>query len=287
VEEIWARRKVGYLLDQIRANGEKPELKNEVIALAKKYGITTPYTSWLIVPDGPTPVVTHGRKPQPKPGEPQVGAGGFNGGAGGVPAAGLLPKDGKSDKTKSVASYAQDVNGAPGGQTAGRGGFEGSKYAKVPMETPADDAETKSLQQTREKLDAYRQAKDALAKRKQNEVQAGKLGVDLAVQMNNLRNQSQMEFTALRQVSGRNCLEVGGVWIDEGFTPKTSYVTVKAQSDAYFRILELQPKVKDVFRLGNYLVWMTPSGTALIVDAGEGKEKLSDEEINKLFVAKK
>ncbi|HEX5271243.1 MAG TPA: VIT and VWA domain-containing protein, partial [Gemmataceae bacterium] len=47
VEEIWARRKVGYLLDQIRANGEKPELKSEVIALAKKYGITTPYTSWL------------------------------------------------------------------------------------------------------------------------------------------------------------------------------------------------------------------------------------------------
>ena len=40
VEEIWARRKVGYLLDQIRANGEKKELKDEVIVLAKKYGIT-------------------------------------------------------------------------------------------------------------------------------------------------------------------------------------------------------------------------------------------------------
>ena len=29
------------------------ELVDEVVALAKKYGITTPYTSWLIVPDGP------------------------------------------------------------------------------------------------------------------------------------------------------------------------------------------------------------------------------------------
>ena len=45
VEEMWARRKVGYLLDQIRANGEKKELVDEVVALAKKYGITTPYTS--------------------------------------------------------------------------------------------------------------------------------------------------------------------------------------------------------------------------------------------------
>src|SRR5262249_50278179 len=30
VEQLWARRKVGYLLDQIRANGEKKELVDEV-----------------------------------------------------------------------------------------------------------------------------------------------------------------------------------------------------------------------------------------------------------------
>ena len=57
VEHLWARRKVGYMLDQIRANGEKKELVDEVVALAKRYGITTPYTSYLIVPDAPMPVV--------------------------------------------------------------------------------------------------------------------------------------------------------------------------------------------------------------------------------------
>ena len=56
VEQLWARRKVGFMLDQIRANGEKQELVNEVTALAKKYGITTPYTSYLIVPDAAVPV---------------------------------------------------------------------------------------------------------------------------------------------------------------------------------------------------------------------------------------
>src|SRR5262249_13202413 len=50
VEAIWARRKVGYLLDQVRLNGEKKELVDEIVTLAKKYGITTPYTSYLIVP---------------------------------------------------------------------------------------------------------------------------------------------------------------------------------------------------------------------------------------------
>ncbi len=57
VVDLWARRKVGYLLEQIRSNGEKKELVEEVVALAKKHGITTPYTSYLLVPDNAsTPV---------------------------------------------------------------------------------------------------------------------------------------------------------------------------------------------------------------------------------------
>jgi Ca-activated chloride channel family protein len=48
---IWASRKVGYLLDQIRLHGEDRELKEEVIELAKKFGIVTPYTSYLVTED--------------------------------------------------------------------------------------------------------------------------------------------------------------------------------------------------------------------------------------------
>ena len=57
-------------------------------------------------------------------------------------------------------------------------------------------------------------------------------------------------------------------------------VSVKAQSDAYFRILEKHPEMKDVFRLGNHLVWISPSGTALVIDQNDGKEKLTDAEID-------
>ena len=59
-------------------------------------------------------------------------------------------------------------------------------------------------------------------------------------------------------------------------------LTVKAQSDAYFKLLERQPKIKDVLMLGNHLVWVAPNGTALIIDAGTGKETLSDDEIDAL-----
>ncbi len=51
VAKIWATRKIGFLLDQIRKNGADEELKNEIITLAKRYGILTPYTSFLVLED--------------------------------------------------------------------------------------------------------------------------------------------------------------------------------------------------------------------------------------------
>ncbi|MCB9643739.1 MAG: VWA domain-containing protein [Myxococcales bacterium] len=49
IPRLWANRKVAYLLDAIRMKGEIGELKQEVIHLAKKFGIVTPYTSYLVV----------------------------------------------------------------------------------------------------------------------------------------------------------------------------------------------------------------------------------------------
>jgi Ca-activated chloride channel family protein len=46
---LWATRRVGHLLDEIRLHGETGELKDEVVRLAKRYGILTPYTSYLVL----------------------------------------------------------------------------------------------------------------------------------------------------------------------------------------------------------------------------------------------
>jgi hypothetical protein len=51
---LWATRKVGYLLDEIRLHGEDDELVDEIVALSKRYGIITPYTSFLILEDEPS-----------------------------------------------------------------------------------------------------------------------------------------------------------------------------------------------------------------------------------------
>jgi Ca-activated chloride channel homolog len=49
---LWAMRRVGHLLDQIRLNGESKELRDEVIDLGTRYGIVTPYTSYLVLEPG-------------------------------------------------------------------------------------------------------------------------------------------------------------------------------------------------------------------------------------------
>ncbi|MEJ7846602.1 MAG: VIT and VWA domain-containing protein [Pyrinomonadaceae bacterium] len=44
---LWASRRVGWLIEQIRLNGETKELRDEVADLGTRYGIVTPYTSYL------------------------------------------------------------------------------------------------------------------------------------------------------------------------------------------------------------------------------------------------
>lgn len=45
---LWAQRKIGFLVSEIRQKGQKKELVDEVIRLSKKYGIITEYTSFLV-----------------------------------------------------------------------------------------------------------------------------------------------------------------------------------------------------------------------------------------------
>ncbi len=51
IAQLWALRRVGWLLDEIRLRGESRELRDEVVDLARRFAIVTPYTSYLIVED--------------------------------------------------------------------------------------------------------------------------------------------------------------------------------------------------------------------------------------------
>jgi Ca-activated chloride channel homolog len=49
---LWATRRVGWLMEQVRTNGEQKELRDEIVDLGTRYGIVTPYTSYLALEEG-------------------------------------------------------------------------------------------------------------------------------------------------------------------------------------------------------------------------------------------
>jgi Ca-activated chloride channel family protein len=95
IPRLWAQRKIGYLLTQIRLKGANAELVQEVKDLATKFGIATPYTSFLVEEPG-MQTVRPWATPQPMPG------GGFGGG----PSAG------------AAMAPSQDAGGARSGAAA-------------------------------------------------------------------------------------------------------------------------------------------------------------------------
>ena len=52
IPPLWAARKVGWLLDEIRLHGEEKELVDEIVRLGTEYGILTEYTSFLATEGG-------------------------------------------------------------------------------------------------------------------------------------------------------------------------------------------------------------------------------------------
>jgi Ca-activated chloride channel family protein len=259
VEDLWARRKVGYLLDQIRLNGEKKEITDEVVSLAKKYGITTPYTSYLVAPD--TPVVTSA--PMPMLGPVPMAAPqstdmiySFNSGLIRGNSSGMTPPAGAAAAPGHSFSTAVTATATP--PMAGR-----AQFAPVMTQAPT--------------------VGNGVFAQDLSSVTTGRAGVDLSQSLSELRTQSQVATKTVRKAAGRTCTEVNGVWTDEAFNGKQPLLKVKALSNAYFRLLERQPQLREVFQLGQRVIWVTPSGTALVIDPNEGVEELDDARIHVLF----
>lgn len=50
VSRLWATRRIGHLLNVVRVEGETEALREEIRAIGLAYGIVTPYTTFVIVP---------------------------------------------------------------------------------------------------------------------------------------------------------------------------------------------------------------------------------------------
>ncbi len=61
IPRLWATRKIGYLLNQVRLHGPDPEVVEQIVRLSIRYGIITPYTSYLVTEEFPLGAIEQSR----------------------------------------------------------------------------------------------------------------------------------------------------------------------------------------------------------------------------------
>jgi Ca-activated chloride channel family protein len=230
IEHIWATRKVGYLLDQIRLNGESSELRDEVIALAQRYGIVTPYTSYLVVEDDMGPLPEDPGFPPPLPPMP-------------VPGPVYTPY--------------------PGGP--GLGGYwidEESAFDSTGTLAPAPAAaggETKKYEAMKTVTESAGSLSSGKAK--------GKDGAVMSTVLDDMKNADKAASGPSKLISGRLFVFSGGRWIDQTFKKDMDILKIRFGSDAYFKLLELKPDLKKFLAIGTDVIIVVGDGKAISIES--------------------
>ncbi|HYV49677.1 MAG TPA: VIT domain-containing protein [Myxococcaceae bacterium] len=238
IPRLWAIRKVGFLLEEIRLHGERPELRDEVTALGKKFGIVTPYTSYLVVEDRPMQVAAN-QPPPPPPFRPWQNRP--------APAPTARARPARDPGSSSDDDFSSVFGGGRGG---GMGTASGS--AAPAAATPPAEAMSKA------------EGKDAVA-------------VSRATKKMKEEERGPSADQPVRVAAGRTFLFRDGGWMDsEALTNPGHQLKVKFLSKAYFALLQARPDLKAAFALGDRVVVMVASGKSVIVgpDGEEDAEKV-------------
>lgn len=211
---LWANRKVAYLLDEIRLNGESSELKEEVIRLAKRFAIVTPYTASLIVEDerqlAGLPLQRGGRVHLVRPADAAAGAGDLAvGGAGGR---GFAPTGGA-------------IAGGAGGRVGGND-VAGASVGEAAVEA------SMRLREAR--------GRDTLA--------PASASTDLAWV------DESRQALPLRRVGDKLFIEELRRFVDVAWDRKQETRKLRAFSDEYFELIRKHPEARRCFALGERVI---------------------------------
>ncbi len=237
IPKVWATRKVGYLLTEIRAKGEVPELKDEVIRLARQYGLVTPYTSFLAVDDSEL---------QNNPPPP--------------------PRRDRWEEDRRVNRPGRPIDALQGGKGGAAGGGRRQPAAQnAPWggEAPAEAEAAPAPVVIRER---------ALNDAKKLKADTGKDAVETSLATKNLqeaKTEGDAAASGTRHVDGRLFVRRGGVWSQDGLDPAKA-TRIKYLSKAWFALAAAHPELKATLALGDKVLLQVGKRTVLI--GAEGVE---------------
>lgn len=213
VPTLWARRKIGFLLDEIRLRGESQEVKDEVIRLARRHGLPTPYTSYLVLEEG-----AQASRGQPRPP--------------GAPAPLSAPaEDAAADAFGRVAREAEAERRAngPAGGAQGRDG----EFAQAPSAAPSGE-------------DAVRLAQSASRMRSGDKAEQDDVaGVSREVIEQSIRTVGDRTFYRHGEVWVESTIGAR--------TPGSKWTTIALWSDEHFALLRARPELGQFMALGKVI----------------------------------
>ena len=245
VAHLWATRKIGYLLDQVRLHGESKELRDEVVALSTEFGIPTPYTSYLALPEE-----ERGRYLGDRGRGPTFNMGTLRNEFRTAPQA---PAAAAPSSSFNEARRQREAAPAMGGGGGGTGAGGDLRMRRGAAPSAGDFARA----------------------------QYGAEAVEAAKSIADLKRAERPTGLAVKKVGERTFEYWSGFWVDRQYKTDMTTVEVKYLSDAYFKILAAAPELKDVFALGDRVV-VVLKGKALVIQA-EGKEDMSDKDVADLL----
>jgi Ca-activated chloride channel homolog len=241
IPRLWATRKIGYLLDNIRMGGEKKELVDEVVQLSKRYGIVTPYTSYLVTEDTQQQIAIPSM-PRPEPRRPLTTRPGWS-----------------EDERRGAAQPSESMMpstaaGAP-------------PPAKRAEKAKADDrvrvfSEKKGQLMAEESgsaavnfADAVKDMKSADGARSDEDDSAG-----------------------IRYLEGRTFQYKNGGWVDLQYQAGMKTLEVRYLGKAYFELIQRSATLKSLFSLGERITIVVGTNTALIISKS-GRDEVPESEL--------
>jgi Ca-activated chloride channel family protein len=247
VPAVWAGRKIAYLIDQIRAHGESQEMIGEILELSQKYGIQTPYSSWLIVPEQQQVVIRHRLRAERR--APGFGMGGGGGGMPGRrsrPAAQAALERLVSPDT--IAGWTTDPDAL---------GLFGDEFGQVSL----TEAELAVAQESGEVANLIARKNAALKQMLSKDA-----------------DRLDARLLAVRRINQRWYHRMGAFLVDEEFTEDTQVITVKFGSDAYFELARGRSDLREVLAASRLVVVLVAQKKAVLVSDTQGIEKFSDQQ---------
>ncbi len=264
---LWAMRRIGHLTDVAQNNGDSKEVVDEIIALSKKYGIISNYTSFLVT----DPSEGHGtaiNRPMPMPmqrpmtlrrsrsGLDFLGAAGAGGGARLNEAAvrgTMVPPP-----PAMVPSFGSPMSSFNGAKSSG-----GYAHRQLAADKP-------SVRDYREG-DAMMEAKKPSAPI----ADSGRSAVVYTKALNKLKNTDVVamakdeESSAVKSIEDKTFYLRNGVWVDsafsEGASPKASIY--RFGSKEYFDMIHETPGISKYLAIGKQVMLMFKGRAYTIISA--------------------